>query len=39
MKRRHHPRDRPMTDWETALILFGVLLICLGMAVVYILNA
>lgn len=33
---RHHPRDRPMTDLETALVLIGVLLICLAGIAIYI---
>lgn len=38
-RRKHRPRDRPMTDCETALTLIGVLLICLVGVAVYIFRA
>lgn len=33
---KKHPCDRPLTDWETALTLLGVLLICLVGVAIYI---
>ena len=36
MRRKHRPRDRPLTDREIMAGLAGVFLICAAMAVVYI---